>query len=362
VSGLIQAAAGIWERVKGSRARLPTRLAIPPERVDRGAALGTPFDKDGHYFLVRVNELFLAYERQWTSTYDPLVFSAVEFTYGKEETAVPFVVGPAQVERGASSPTPEGMLFNNTTVAGWYPYRGGELTLAIVLCRVRRQNYATSLLRLVENAAGALNFATQLGAYLKLAGVVLGGVDALLGQSEDTTPLVGQRFTLSPTAGDSLRPGYYALIDADEGAVDARQLWVRENALVSGPSLAEARPFRQADYVLYSIAQTAARDDERLLPFYPQYERVLEEATKTKEKDDEAWKSASANMVALWQTLVLSPDLIPAQRDALIEGYAAEMKRVRERTLTLGSLGGPEHELDPATEAKLLDAVSLLDD
>ncbi len=57
---------------------------------------------------------------------------------------------------------------------------------------------------------------------------------------------------------------------------------------------------------------------------------------------------ARANIVSLYQTLLLSPDLTSAQADALAHGYATRMKEVHDRAVRLGRLGGGT--LDPAMD------------
>src|SRR3712207_343875 len=106
----------LWERIRQSPAQLPTRIDIPRTQVDRGSALGGSFQPNTHYFQVRVNEMFLANERQWFSVYDPMIFVVSEFTYDKRVEAVPFVVGPALMEQH-KQPVPQGMIFADTRVA-----------------------------------------------------------------------------------------------------------------------------------------------------------------------------------------------------------------------------------------------------
>ena len=133
-----------------------------------------------------------------------------------------------------------------------------------------------------------------------------------------------------------MQPGYFALIDMDEKELKADELWVRNRRLLYGESLADAKPFRDADYVLYSIAQTSKRGDWSTLPFYPQYNRVVEEASVP---TDENWLSAKANMLSLYQAMMLSPDLIRKQAFALTEKYKAEIKEIHETAVDMAKLG-----------------------
>lgn len=330
----VERSRSLWQKIRKSPARIPSRVAIDHEHVDEGEKLGPAFQPDEQYFQVRVNELYLAYGRMWFKTYDPMVFVVSEFSYGKEVEAVPFVVGPMMLEK-IGQKLPAGMVFSDTRVAGLHPYRGGRLTVTVVLCRVLRMNYLRSLLQIVESAAKVFDFSTAVSTYLKVADVVLDGVEALF-ESGKTDPLIGLRKEFDPDAGEILQPGYFALIDMDEKQLKADELWVRDRQLLYGKSLADAEPFRHADYVLYSIAQTSERSDVSILPFYSQLDRVVKEASVP---TDEGWQSATANMLSLYQTMLLSPDLIRKQACALAEKYKAEIKKIHETAVDNAKLG-----------------------
>lgn len=247
----------LWKSTRKTPARIPSRAAIDHDHVDEGGKLGIAFQPNEHYFQVRVNELYLTYSRQWFRTYDPMVLVVSEFIYHKKEEAVPFVVGPMMMQK-IGQKMPAGMVFSDTRVAGLHPYRGGRLALTVVLYRVLGKDYLRKLLRIVESAANVLDFSTAVSTYVKVADVVLDGVEALL-ELGDTDPLIGLRKEFDPDAGEVLEPGYFALIDMDESELNTDELWVRDSRLVYGKSLADAKPFRDADYVLYSIAQTLER-------------------------------------------------------------------------------------------------------
>ena len=341
---------GLWDEIRHGETRVPTRITIPADNVAWTTdGSRTAFNPNEHYFMVRVNELYLAYSREWFATYDPMVLVVSEFTYDKSEQAVPFVVGPTLLE-GKGQEAPDGMVFSDTRVAGLHPYRGGRLTLSVVLSKVQKQNYAKKLLEMVESVAGVLDFAVALGTYVKVGGVVLDGVQALFGLEEGATAVVGHRKEFDPDGGDALVPGYFALIDAAEDSIDPDTLWVRENRLHEGTSLEESKPFRSADYVLYSIVQADVRTDERTLPFYPLFERMQTSATSTDKNDQ---KRAKADMTTLWQNLVLSPDLTTPQRKELTERYTAELKSLLDEAKEMSTLGSARGRAGVGTDAEL---------
>ncbi|OPY72221.1 MAG: hypothetical protein A4E62_00939 [Syntrophorhabdus sp. PtaU1.Bin002] len=337
---LIDRFKGMWKKIEESPTRTPSWVALPPNHIsNEGEPAGDAFTPHEHYFEVRVNEMYLTYGRKWLSDYDPMVFAVSEFIYDKKVEAVPFVVGPMLMEKYSTNieKVPQGMIFRNTRVAGLHPYRGGDVTLSVILFRVRRGNYAQRLLQVVESAANVLDFGTALGSYVKIARVIFDGIDALFGLG-DTDPILGYRSTLS---GAHVHPSHFALIDLPENSLDVDRLWVKNDRLYTGTSKDEAAPFRAADFVLYSVAQSPKRTDETTLPFYPQWERVKEEAAVPK---PENWENAKVNMINLYQALILSPDLTRTQAFDLAKFYKTEIKQIHDQAVDMATLGGKKKE------------------
>jgi hypothetical protein len=323
-----------------SATRLPSRAEIGPDHVLDDDAAPEPFRPDQHYFQIRVNEMFLATSRQWFARFDPMVLVVSEFIYDKKVQAVPIVVGPAMLEKYGQK-LPAGMILSDTRVAGPHPYKGGRLNLAVVLSQVETVNHARSLLHVLESAAG-LSFATGLGAYLPVAGVVLDGLEALLGL-DTVKPLMGFRKEFDPDAGDTFTPSWFALIDLPEGQIDPEQLWVRGGRLLVGAGPDDARPFREADFVLYSIRQHPDTSELEILPFYGLWERVAEAAMKSgKNEGDPNWESARSDMRSLYQTMMLSPDLTTRHAEELADTYVTRAQALRERGVKIAEMADKE--------------------
>jgi hypothetical protein len=57
----------MWNGVKGSSRELPGMYMVPPSHTDLQPDVFKSFEKDKTYFQVRVNEMYLSYDRQWFS-------------------------------------------------------------------------------------------------------------------------------------------------------------------------------------------------------------------------------------------------------------------------------------------------------
>ena len=339
----------IQTNVINSPRQPPSILTIPRDHVDknRDGSLNFNLKKDQHYFTVMVNEMYLSNARKWFNVIEPVVYVVSEFTYSGVRQVAPFLVGPSLLkERGLPDNVANGTVLRNTLVIGPHPYRGGGLTLSVALCETQTNNVLRPLLQVIESTAGALGFSPALAPYAKVANIVIDGFQTLF-NAEGVTPLASFRDSFGPTFNTPFQPSYFVLIDKPN--VDPKRLWVRENQLVQGAALDEAKPYRDADFVLYSIGcpDENTRDDVEVLPFNDLWMRVQSEAISP--VDDPNFKSALQLMVTLYQGIRLSPDLTKTHADSLAEEYNLEMRKIHETAQRIGHHAG-EEEGDEETQ------------
>ncbi|RFS19589.1 hypothetical protein DVR12_23455 [Chitinophaga silvatica] len=329
----------LWSKLQKAPTFVPSIFPIPNSNTDKSEQLATPFEPNENYFTIRVNEMFLSYERKWFSTYDPVVLSVTQFNYDGEKKTVPFVVGPGLLSNlPASVKVPEGMIYRNTTVAGTHPFKGGTVCTSIILCRMRQENYLRKILKIIEQTAGTYmgGFATMLNPYMKVANIVLDGIDQLF-DSGDIHPLIGYRNEISRNASDNFLPGYYVMINIEEHKIDAKKFFVKDNILLYGDSLATAKPFRAGDYVLYSIMSQSMRDDIEVLPVFKQWEELRGYTTDLPEVNDEDWKQIKARLFSLHNSLWKSPDLTNKQASVLAEEYKQIILQLKAAKAFMGA-------------------------
>jgi hypothetical protein len=337
--GIAQLFQKVATAIKGSPRQSPSTITIPRNHIDENlnGALDKSFKKDEHYFEVVINEMYLMNARNWLRLIDPVVFVVSEFTYDGKQQVTPFLVGPSLLkDKGIPDQLARGMIFRNTSASrGPRVYRGGSLTLSIVLCEAEGDNVLRPMLRVIETAAAALDFSPVLGPYLKVANVVMDGFESLF-NSNGVLPLVGLRDSYGPNFAEPLRTSYFALLDLPN--VDARTLWVRGKQLWQGASFDAAQPYRSSDYVLYSITGAAdnARDDTDTLPFFAQWQEVKQLATS---RDTRDWESAAIAMAGLAQSVLCSPDLTDNQASELVDKYRTKMETLHRQVSASGHLG-----------------------
>ncbi len=324
-----------WDDIKSAEAKTRAHFPIERSNADDGAELGAPFLPKEHYFQVILHEMFLARSRQWFVHYDPMVVAAATYEYDNKVETVPFIVGPSMLNNFGHE-TPAGMIFRNTPVSGLNPFQGGAFTLTLVLYKVQRKNNADRLLKVVEGISSSLDPSNSLSAYLRVAGTIVDGVEAILGL-EGTVPVLGYRVTINTAINQKMTPDYWVLIDEDskEETMNPARFRVRQSRLYSVDRDGRESEYRDHDFVLFRIAQGTQRNDERTLPFYPLWIAARDFAARG---DDEFWKEAKANFNTLKRSLLKSPDLTGPDYERLRVEYLEELKRVRKHSVDEATL------------------------
>ena len=315
-----------FKNLAGSPAVLPHLIRIPNNNTDDPEGLAGFFEPRQHYFTVRINEMYLSDRRKWFKEIEPMVVSLCTYIYGEQEIDNPFIVGRSLIEDKIKiENVPEGMIFKDTRIAGIHPYSGGRLIVSIVLCQYASKDYLANTLEFIEKIAGVFseNITTLIGNYLKIANVVIGGIDKLF-DSKAVNPLFGFRQEFDPDANDHFSPGYFVMIDKSTENWNPDYFFVKENRLFYGKDVVAAKPFRQDEYVLYSLTRSESRSDLELLPVRQSYNKIRDEL-KVSEVSEDLKTKIKGMLRVLNIEMQQSPDLTMPQAQKLIGQYIDEV-------------------------------------
>ncbi len=313
---------------------LPIATQILSDRCLPEGVAGAEIEKDQAYFTVQINELYLAEGRSWWATFDPMVLVIVDFVYGSKKISIPKFIGPNLIDQKIGK-TPHGFLLNDIAVAGPHPFRGGRLGISVILYKVKKQDYATGMLKFIEGVSSAIGIPADIGTLQKVGGTILQGAEMLMGLG-DSEPVAGHRIEIDGASITGLTSSFSALI-ADQN-VQTSSLRVKDGRLwvdaAGGPAKCDG-----SDYVLYSVLGTKSRGDERTLPFYSLREQSLNAALSA---DEAGLKRAKAILLSLYQQMVVSPDLTSDEADALFDAYEKDLLAKYERGKRIKAMGKPD--------------------
>lgn len=327
----------LWNKIKSTPTFRPARIRIPSENIDPPLRVASAFVRDQQYFQVTVNEMYLTYEREWFKTWEPIVYTTTQFLYDGKRQEVPFFVGQKKMEESKTEKLPKGMIFENTKVAGLHPYSGGDFSISVILGRAKRNDYLRKVITIIEDISETYlgGFGTSVLAYTNVAKVIADSFEDLLG-SDDVEPLIGHKITMSPDVAEGFYPGYFVLVNEDEGNLDASKLYIKNGHLVYGDSLQTASPYRNDDYVLYSVLATNSRSDVEVLPYFESFRKLKQFVAGFQGNiNDEQKKDIEARLIAVSHEVRNSPDLTRGQVEKQLDEFWEEIKQMIGRSRRL---------------------------
>lgn len=316
------------ESILWRRARPHVSFRVRPDRIVRStvALQERRFVPDETYFEIFLSQMFLRDRREYLRSYVPTASFLTEFTFQGDRRVLPFVVGRQLLPRVPDVDRAEPVEFRNIRIAGPFPYEGEALTLFAGLFRTVERDWARGALALLESVAKAFDV-TRISAYLKVAGPLYEGVQALLGMA-DVELRVGLRRSYHRAEGpgddveppdDVLAPAFEVLLGPGAQPVDEserRRYWVINDRLLYGESESTAKPYTRTDFMLTRTTPLRARDDFRKFDFHAVHWTATSEHIWAGRK-----AAARESFMACSSGVANSVDLLPSQRRNLHRYY-----------------------------------------
>jgi hypothetical protein len=290
-----------------------SQVVLDPNHVSPAMpSTGSAFVAGEHYFTVRLKTLHLESGRDWFTTHLPLLSTACDYIYGTKQTTVPAAVGPKMIA-GSGAKLPARVDFEDVRLCGITPYRGGDLTISVMLSQINDDPGLSRLLGFVESASAVLKASGVVIPYAPVVELVASTLDDLAKDS-DAPPRFGANISLSQDNG-TFRAGQMVVAAAK---LSADTLWVNDGEVRVGAEMASAAPLT-CDHVLLSLELAEDRSDAGSLPIVDKWwPRVDELAGR---QDEGSWDTAKTWLSALSQELYLSADLTRPQAQRLYQNY-----------------------------------------
>jgi hypothetical protein len=319
---------GLWDTITGwvkKDARKYIYLAIPADHVKDAKTDGAPLEAGKHYFRLWLTEMYLKKERDWFKTWHPVVHSLIRFQFGSQLAEIPHVAGPMHM-KNVNDSNLERAIQLNYNLTTLMPYNGGVVEVAAGLLAMEGKNYLSSAIKVMGDLSGML-VVPQLSAALAIAGPIANGVQDLLTGGNGQMDLgLHQSFTGAGGGGaNDLRPGYIAVVLADEGRYDKNQFWVEGDRLRYGTSQGTSQPLTGVTHMLFRIESRTERDDWMGLTTIIQ---ARDEALKALAEGNQEQSD-----IAIKRTIFLvrtSPDLTRADRKRVADALKAEFDEAKE--------------------------------
>jgi len=323
---LLDKAKNIFDWVKSAKMPSPVFTAVATSD-DLGLDGCDNFVPDKTYFHIIMNEVFLKDGRQWWASLDPSIYFNVDFIYDKQRQSIPIFVGTETLKAKAGDKLPHGFLINDINIAGPHPFRGDRIGVTAVLYATQTDDFVRTTLKLAGDVSSAIGVPASVDLIEKVGGTILDALETLT-KLKGSNPIIGNRKEFSLPQG--LSPSYYVLLE--EAEVDSKRLKVSAGKLC----FEDDRPYRDSNYVLYSLFCSGERQDVRTLKFFDLV-ATMDAASASNEND--GVERAKATLLAIYQQMLICPDLIDRQVDKLFNEYVERLvknKGTAERIKLLG--------------------------
>jgi hypothetical protein len=342
---------GVWNRISkltgalaGAAMPRSTELLFDVVTGEGKLGVGPELARDRDYFGLTINQINLTKGREFWSTYDPLVYVAIDFVHGRERITVPRLIGPSALKSGLAAENgelPHGFVVRNIRVAGPHPYRGEQVGITVILYKVRHTDYAKRVLRFAENLSDAFGLPAEIASITKIGGSVVDAMETLFDMG-DSEPVLGHRTELNASPLHGFQSRCVALIGATGDPADTG-LKVSDGRLLNS----SGEDYQVNDYVLYSVWGIPSNENETRLPFYELVPKMNECALAG---DPESWQRGKSILVTLYQQMLTSPDLTATDADRLFDRYKTEMLKLKKKALDVTLMATPKTEKSQSTK------------
>lgn len=292
---------------------------------------GRSFEPGTCYFGIRLAGLHIVNAREFDTGRYPLCVSLAEFKQRGRDRAVPFSIGPAEMLKrltqagvfGGSAARPAWIELRDLTVVHPTPVGVGNLSLFVGLYSVPGDSLVKTLLDVIGNLSQSVSVAipalAAAGPALEMTKSVYSALGSLTGSNLMRPLAQAQNGRALPGTGS----GYLLVANAPVDAVTSQDLTVRHGRLCRGGKIVT-----DFDYCLIAIER---------------YDSVIEQAAGiAPDLFDESWQNvlrgfgdgdieaAGRAMKSLAVAIRGSPDLIEADKVAVLAGYLSLYTRERE--------------------------------
>ena len=279
----------------------------------------TAMEAGKHYVRWRVAQMFLKDQTYWATQWYPAVHSLVRFDAGSQVIEIPNLADATRI--GLQQSQQGDLVAKNLVLTPTLPFNGGVLSINTGLLAIAGQNNLKAVLTVLGDFAALVNV-PQFSSVLKVAGPLTTGLQALCGGASNHLHLgMYQSFK----AGE-LSSGYLVALRATEDDVKPQELWVADDELRRGPTLADSRPLTGFDYMLFKVDVFTDRDDYMQLEALRQPLRRAIDALKDLATEDQAPALLRLALVAAFD----APELTRADRRRVVDSLKAEFEEAKE--------------------------------
>jgi hypothetical protein len=302
----------LWTMITGWVSRETRRYIYAP--IGRDRVIGSEYDSEPlrarrDYLRVWLVEMCLKNDREWFVSWHPAVHCIIRFQFGSTQVDIPNVAGEFNLPN-VSQQNLDRVVQLNYPMTTLLPFNGGTVDLTAGLLALEGTNLVRGFIKTIGDFAGLL-MVPQLSMAVSVAAPIASGLEQLLTAANGGLHL-GLHQTFADAGGggaNELRPGYIAVVLAEDTKLNPETLWVKDDRLHVGTSESDLRGLAGFAFMLFRIEKRTDRPDwEGLTAIRKPYDSALGALV------DKDWEKAETFLRAAIAQALRSPDLTQADR------------------------------------------------
>jgi hypothetical protein len=284
------------------------------------------------YLRVWLVEMCLRKDRAWFVSWHPAVHCVVRFQFGSTQVDIPNVAGELNLQ-DVNQKNLDRVVRLNYPMTTLLPFNGGTVDLNAGLLAMEGTNLLRGFIKTMGDFANLL-LVPQLSAAVSVATPIASGLEQLLTAANGGLHLgLHQTFAGASGGANELRPGYIAVVLAEDTQLKPETLWVKDDHLSVGTSEGDLRSLSGFAFMLFRIEKQTDRDDwEGLTAIRGPYDSSLSAlADRDQERAETFLRTAIAQALQ-------SPDLTQADRIRVARTVKSEYDQAKQQGLSAASL------------------------
>ncbi|NEQ38089.1 MAG: hypothetical protein F6K40_18200 [Okeania sp. SIO3I5] len=318
----------------------------------------TPFTAGNSYCRLYLVEMYLGrilFDKRY-----PVVHAKIEYERGGKKTVVPYLAKPDYMQE-LSQKNLDRVIQYNYPLTELFPFNGGLVTLDARLLSMEASDVIKQFIKIIGRFSDLL-VVPELSSVIKLAQPLYEGIEELTGSGYANLELgYRQSFEEVGNGGaNSLKPGYFVAILAEEKDINYEQLCIVNDSLRLGSPgkgtafIKDSKPVEKYSYMLFRLGKSKQQRWEKL----PKINGLFQKAKKiTAQRDYEYLKRYL--LPTIEEEIWLSEDIAEGDRQNMIIRIKDYLKKMglqsyNNQDISLSTLmERPLPEMDTETEADL---------
>lgn len=309
---------GWWKNIFSSQTQDWIYAALEHTKVPE-SSIPKPVLTDESYVRIYLKSMRVVNVRRGLTKFYGAVHSFASFLHASgKSTEFSRLIVPSQL-KNVDAKNIDRVITVNKPLAGWTPYRGGDVELEVGLFSIKAVDMADSFLDLLEQIGG-LAAVPYISTAIPFIPLMKQGFDLLTGTGDTSILEIGLSKNYT-----SLNTGYFIVMRANQGSISVDDLYVNDTdfKLLYG----DGQQVKEYPYMVFQIEASTKRDDWYKIPELKETYSILQSDVRQGHYND-----ARESLNVFKRTALTCNDLLFKDAKKLVSDVENKVKEIMSTT------------------------------